>query len=116
MRASVLNTIILGFAFLVLFGIGEVLRRKYGYKSEVTRKISHIFSGLITFTFPILINDIWLVLVLSVSFAILLFATKRTKYLDSKHDVERKSVGSYIYPASVFISYLLLFYFLLYHF
>jgi dolichol kinase len=106
MRPDLLNTLILGAAFLVVFGLAEVLHRYLHVKAEYTRKFVHIVSGLITLLFPLFINNQWFVLLLCSSFALLLWSSLRFKMLPSIHAVGRQTLGSFVYPAAVYGCYL----------
>jgi phytol kinase len=117
------NQIVLAFIFLIgiisLLVFTELTYRRFGLKGEVTRKIAHFTATLSTITFPYLFEDHWYVLILAVFFFVLLFISRHGTQLKSIHDITRKSVGSYMLPVAIyltfFISYLQenIFYFIL---
>ena len=107
MLDQIINTLILGGAFLFLFFTAEVLFHKFKVNGEITRKYVHFVSGFITFLFPIVIDNLWLVLALCSGFVLILFVTKKINMLNSIHGVKRVTHGSYLYPMSIFGSYIL---------
>jgi phytol kinase len=106
MNQDYLNTAILAGFFLMLFGKAELLYHYMKVKVEITRKIVHVGTGLLTMLFPVMLANQWLVLLLCSSFAVLLVFTLKFGLLKSVNAIERESVGSIAYPVSVYISYL----------
>lgn len=94
-------------AFLLLFFIGEVLRRVHGWNPEVTRKLIHLAGCLIAMLFPAVLHSSWSVLFLSCSFAAILLAAPRFNMLHAVNDVERStsSVGGVTHPLAIFICF-----------
>lgn len=111
MSKDILNTIILASSFLVLFGIAELLYHKLKVKVELTRKLVHTGTGLLTLLFPVMLGDHWLVLLLCSSFALILITSLKFDLLRSINAIERESVGSIAYPVSVYGCYLVFDYF-----
>lgn len=111
MNRDIVNTAILGASFLSLFGIAELLYHKLKVKVELTRKLVHMVTGLLALLFPVMLGNHWLVLLLSVLFAIILFLSLRYKLLQSINAIDRDSVGSLAYPVAVYASYLVYDYF-----
>ena len=105
MNQNLINTIILATAFLALFGVAEILYHKFKLKAEVTRKIVHIGTGLLTLLFPLMLSNHWWVLFLCASFAAILLASLRFNFLQSINAIDRDSVGSLAYPVSVYAAY-----------
>lgn len=106
MSRDILNTVILATAFLGLFGIAEVLYHYVKVKVELTRKLVHFGTGLLTLLFPVLLNNHWLVLFLCASFAAILLVSIRFNFLKSINAIDRESAGSICYPAAVYLCYL----------
>ena len=52
--------------------------------------------------FPYIFTSHWYVLVLALIFFAVLFITQNGKHLKSIHDIERKSIGSYLLPLSIY--------------
>ncbi len=96
--------IILGLAttFLLLFGLSEVLYHKFQWRVELTRKISHIGTGILSLLFPFFLESHWSVLLLSFSFLILLILSIKFNFLKSINKIDRTSYGSVLYPISVY--------------
>ncbi len=105
------NQIALTFIFLValilLLTFTELIYRRLGLKGEITRKFAHFTATLSTVTFPYLFSDHWYVLVLAIFFFLLLFVSRHGSQLRSIHDIDRKSVGSYMLPAAIYLTFLI---------
>ncbi len=106
MNQQLINTLLLAGAFLLLFAVAELLYHKLHVKVEITRKIVHFGTGIITLLFPILLDNHWLVLFLCTSFAVILIISLKFNLLKSINAIERESVGSIAYPVSVYSCYL----------
>lgn len=106
MTTELLNTIYLSGAFLILFALAEFLFRVVEIQGEVTRKIVHIGTGILTMLFPILVDNHWLILFLCSSFAVILTLSLRFHFLKGINSIDRKSHGSISYPIAVYLSYL----------
>jgi len=101
-----INTILLAFAFLLLFGIAELLYHFLNVKVELTRKLVHFGTGLLTMTFPFLLDNHWMVLILCICFLVILIGSLRYNLLKSINAIERISVGSIAFPLAVYGCYL----------
>lgn len=99
-------TIIFLFAFTMLLTFNEMVYRRLNLKGEITRKFAHFTATLSTITFPYLFDDHWYVLALAIVFFVLLFASRNHSYLRSIHDIDRISVGSYLLPAAIYLTFL----------
>ncbi len=93
-------------AFLLLLTFNEIVYRRLGLKGEITRKFAHFTATLSTITFPYLFNDHWYVLALAIIFFVLLFISRNTTHLKSIHDINRISIGSYLLPVSIYLTFL----------
>jgi len=102
MSNNLQHMIILAGAFLVLFIVAEILYHRLHVKAEITRKIVHIGTGLLTLLFPVLLSSHWWVLLLCGSFFLLLVLSMRYHLLKSIHAIDRRSVGSLVYPVIVY--------------
>lgn len=111
MSAELINTSILAACFLALFAIAEVLYHVCKVKAELTRKLVHVGTGLLTMLFPVMLKNHWLVLLLCSSFALILILSLKFNLLRSINAIERESVGSIAYPVSVYGCYLAFDYF-----
>ncbi len=106
MTADWINSAILSANFLALFGIAELLYHFAHVKVELTRKLVHLGTGALTLLFPVMLSNHWFVLLLCGSFALILIVSLRFKLLPSINAIDRVSVGSLAYPASVYGCYL----------
>ena len=98
--------LVLSGLFLSLFGLAELLYHFFKVKVELTRKLVHVGTGLLTFLFPVMLGNHWFVLILCASFAVLLVMSLKFKWLPSINAIDRDSVGSLAYPAAVYGCYL----------
>ncbi len=105
------NLVILSFVYLLGIGLllifNELNYRRMGIKGEITRKFAHFTTTLATIPFPYIFSSHWYVLVLALIFFVVLFATRHGKQLKSIHDIERKSIGSYLLPLSIYCTFLI---------
>lgn len=92
----------LGACFLALFGLAEWLHRGFRVQAEITRKIVHIGTGLLSLLFPLYLHQIWQVALLCGLFLVLLVFSKRKQFFSSINNIARPSYGSLLYPVSVF--------------
>lgn len=106
MTGDLLNTILLSLAFSFLFGIAELLYHFVKVKAEITRKIVHIVTGVLTLLFPLLLSSHWYVLLLCGLFFIILILSVKLNLLPSINKVGRITYGSMIYPIIVYGCYL----------
>lgn len=111
MDSSLKGTLLLAFAYLVLFSSAEYLHHFRNVKAEVTRKYVHIITGVFALGFPFLIGNHWWVLFLCGSFFLILIITINSRWLRSIHGVSRKTSGSILYPIIVYTCYLAFEYF-----
>ena len=103
---SIQNTVLLAAIFLVLFGLAEFLYHRYNCKVEYTRKLVHTGSGILSISFPLLISNNWLILLLCSAFMGILILSKRYGFLPSINAVDRKTYGSILFPVIVYTAYL----------
>ncbi|WP_312192335.1 phosphatidate cytidylyltransferase [Sphingobacterium sp.] len=106
MKNDLLSMSQLALLFLSLFVLSEILYHRFRIKAEYSRKLSHIGTGLICLLFPILLHSHWSVLTLCATFTLLLLLSIKFNLLQSIHAVDRKSVGSLMYPAAVYLCFL----------
>jgi dolichol kinase len=107
MTQNLINTGILAAAFLALFATAELLYHRFKFRAEITRKIVHVFTGILTLLFPPMVENHWLVLALCASFLLILLASFPLKMLPSINAVNRKTNGSILYPIIVYSCYLI---------
>jgi phytol kinase len=110
-NSDINNLLILTGIYLLLFGISELLFIKANLKAENTRKFIHVSCGIVSLSYVFLFETIWPVLIITVSFAALLYISKKLNFLNSIHKVKRQTFGSYLFPLALlfcFIVYLYL--------
>lgn len=106
-QKEVITALIVAGIYILIFLIGETVRRFIPSNAEVSRKTVHLLGGLTALSFPYLFVSHWTVLALSVGFCAIMLITKRKGILKSVHDVERKSLGGLYYPLAVYLIFLL---------
>lgn len=106
-QKEVITALIFAGIYLLIFFIGEVIRRLVPSNVEVSRKSVHLFGGLVALSFPYFFASHWTVLVLTLGFFCVVLITRRKGLLKSVHDVERKSHGGIYYPVAIYLIFLL---------
>ena len=99
-------TLVFLIAILLLLIFNELVYRRLNPRGEVTRKLAHFLATLSTVTFPFLFDHHLYVLVLAIIFFIILFISRNTRHLKSIHDIQRKSLGSYLLPVAIYLTFL----------
>jgi phytol kinase len=106
MPHQISTLLLLALSFLGLFGIAEFLYHRRKVKAEITRKIVHFGTGILTLLFPLLLQNHWQVLLLCGSFLIILLVSLQFQFLPSINRIDRVSHGSILYPVAVYGCYL----------
>lgn len=102
---TIVHLIFLGLLFLLIFASGEYAYRFKQVHAENTRKWSHIASGLLALSFPVMLQEVWAVALLCSLFLGILVASKYGGFLPSINAVNRDTLGSYLFPVAVFIAF-----------
>ncbi|OYU96506.1 MAG: phosphatidate cytidylyltransferase [Bacteroidetes bacterium B1(2017)] len=103
---QLIYTLFLALSYLALFGLAEFLYHILKVRAEITRKLVHVGSGLISMSFPILLDNHWLVLLLGASFTLIIAVSLKFELLKSINKVKRVTHGSILYPLSIYLCYL----------
>jgi phytol kinase len=95
-------------AFLALIGALALYQRVGSPQPESVRKLLHVVSGLLTLSFPFLFADIWPVLLLTASSAILIAAMKWLRPVQAQlgsvvGGKDRSTLGEIYFPIAVAI-------------
>lgn len=106
-QKELITALIFAGIYLLIFFIGEVIRRLVPSNAEVSRKSVHLLGGLTALSFPYFFASHWTVLALSGGFVFIVLIAKRKDILKSIHDVERKSYGAFYYPVAIYLIFLL---------
>jgi len=92
--------------FLLLVGMAHALYKLFGISTENSRKFLHVSGGFLSLCSPLFFtNHLWVLLLCSLAFVLLLI-TYFKHWLPSIHQTQRKSIGSVIYPVSVYFCFL----------
>lgn len=85
---------------------GEIMYRSLRTGPALSRNFSHLAAGLISLPYPWLFTSHWWVLMLAVQSSLVLLATRSRGLLPSHHKVAEKSLGSYLFFASIYICFM----------
>lgn len=96
---------LVGIAGFLIFN--ELNFRRLNLKVEVSRKVAHFLSALSTVTFPYIFTSHWYVLGMASAFFFVLLFTRNSTWLKSIHGIERESVGSYLLPLAIYVTFYL---------
>jgi phytol kinase len=96
----IFHTLIYILLFSTLFISLEIVKRKKLLLVDSTRRIAHVFSALIAFTFPYYLKIEYIVF-LCILFLLKLTISKHKKILGSIHGVVRKTWGELFFPIGV---------------
>jgi phytol kinase len=96
---------VLATATLALFGLVELVERRWRPHPEIPRKLAHVGAGGIACCAPLLITTHWAMLFLTGSFALFLLLSRRLGLLRSLHG--RAGAGDIVYPAGVYAAFVL---------
>lgn len=107
MGTQIALTFIFLIAIVFLLVFNELVYRRLGLKGEITRKLAHFTGTLSTLPFIYIFEDHWYVLVLAIFFFLVLFISRNGTQLKSIHDIDRKSLGSYMLPVSIYVTFLI---------
>lgn len=99
--ASALSTVFIAGVVVI-----EVLRRKFGYSPEITRRVVHVFSGLCTILDYLLLPSIWFLVLISTSLVGIALSQK-LGWLTSVHNVRRRTFGEVFLPVGSLSTYLI---------
>ncbi|WP_167618338.1 diacylglycerol/polyprenol kinase family protein [Maribellus sediminis] len=94
-------------AIILLLAFNELNYRRLNVSGEITRKFAHFTATIAVVPFPYIFESHWYVLVLAFIFFIGLLVTQFAKQLKSIHDIKRKSMGSYMLPLSIYLTFLI---------
>lgn len=106
MNTELISILWLAGSFLALFACAEILYHRFRVQAEYTRKFVHIGTGVLTLLFPLFLNSHWSVLFLCGSFAVILALSLKFDQLKSINAIDRESLGSLLYPLSVYLTFL----------
>jgi len=103
------------FMIYSLLLIGVMLIAELAYKvlklrTEWTRKIAHIGSGIVALSYPHYIHNHWIVLALTLSFTLILFTCKKMGLFPSIFSIGRKSYGELLFVWSSWLLFWLYLY------
>jgi dolichol kinase len=93
--------------YLAMFGMGELLHRRWHVAAETTRRIDHLAAGGIALALPFLFDSPWPVVALAILFVAFLSGAMVLGWLRSIHAIARHSLGAFLYPVAIALTFLL---------
>ena len=98
------NAFLIAAGFAIVIALAEIWHRsKLKPRVEWTRKLVHLGGGAICLLIPLLISSFWIVLILAAGMCLLFIVTKRMKWLQSIHGIDRSSHGTEFYPVVILL-------------
>ena len=82
----------------------EIARRRFGFSSEVTRRVVHVFSGLCTLLDFVLLPGGWFLALIAISL-VGIALSQRFGWLKSVHAVSRRTYGEVFLPLGTISTY-----------
>lgn len=92
---------------IIVMLVADFSYRFFKINAEWSRKIAHIGSGIVALTYPDYIHNHWVVFALSLSFTIILYASKKLRLFPSIFEVDRKSYGELFFVWTSWLLFLL---------
>lgn len=93
--------------FIFLIIISEYAYRRYKLNPEITRKASHIASGILSLSFTTIFDSHFFVLIPGIIFLVVLYIARKRKLFPSIDQVDRETSGSYLLPLSIYLVFLI---------
>ncbi|RPI02960.1 MAG: DUF92 domain-containing protein [Calditrichaeota bacterium] len=96
------STLFLLFTGAIIFTIvaAEIIRRLFHWPSESTRKLVHIFVGILVASTPFVLKSMWPMVIIGVSFTVIDYLAIRLGFLQGIHGTSRHTYGTVFYPIS----------------
>jgi phytol kinase len=93
--------------YLAMFGVGELLHRRWHVSAEATRRLDHLAAGGIALALPFAFGSPWPVVALAAAFLAFLTGARLLGLLGSVHGVGRRSIGAFLYPLAIATTFVL---------
>ncbi len=90
-------------AILITLAVSELIRRIMNWSPEATRKLVHMFVGVLVATTPFVLHSMWPMVIIGVAFAVLDFWAIRFGFFKGMHGTSRITYGTVFYPISFVI-------------
>jgi dolichol kinase len=95
------------FLFICLIIISEYAYRHYHINPEITRKASHVASGIFSLSFVMIFDSHFYVLIPGFIFLVVLYIARKRKLFPSIDQVNRETSGSYLFPIAIYLVFLI---------
>ncbi len=103
--AEIGSALIVAALFLMLVGMGELLRGFNLCSQEATRKFVHLTGGIVSLCFAYVFKSHWTILALCIAFVTLMAGTRKLGMLQSVHGIKRKSSGDILHPVAIYLTF-----------
>ena len=107
MNQQIVYAIIFLGIFLLLVTVAHALYKFFKLPAETSRKFLHVSGGILALCSPIFFTSHICVLILCSLAFLLLFFTYLKSWLPAIHQTKRKSIGSVVYPISIYLCFLI---------
>lgn len=95
--------VIFAAAIAAILALSELIRRLFHWSPEATRKIVHIFVGMLVAVTPFVLDSMWPMVILGILFTVLDFFAVRHGFFKGMHGTARHTYGTVFYPISFVI-------------
>ena len=92
--------------YVLILGSAEIMYYRTGFRSEYTRIISHLLTGILSLFLITSFSSPWLVPALCIQSSLFLYAIKKMELFDSHNTVNRKTAGSILFFPGILIAYM----------
>ncbi len=92
-------------AFLLILASSELIYKWIKISSEYTRKLSHVTASLTSLTFVYAFQSHFFVLGIAIFSFLLFFVGKRKNAFKSIENVSRVTLGTYLLPVGIYLSF-----------
>ncbi len=106
-QREIITAFIFAGIYILIFYLGEAVRRLIPSNAEISRKLVHLSGGLIALSFPYFFASHWTVLALACGFILIVLISKRKDLLRSVNDIGRRSYGQFYYPIAIYLIFIL---------
>lgn len=95
--------VIFTIAIVAILVLSELIRRLLHWSPEATRKLVHMFVGILVATTPFVLDSMWPMVILGLLFAVVDFFAVRYGFFKGMHGTARHTYGTVFYPISFVI-------------
>ena len=90
-------------AIAAILTLSELIRRLFHWSPEDTRKMVHMFVGVLVAATPFVLDSMWPMVILGILFTVVDFVAVRHGFFKGMHGTARHTYGTVFYPISFVI-------------